>query len=129
MKKKLNVSYQDYRGKIIDIFVSSPKDHCSIVTFNKNSVRGNHFHKKSCQYTVVLEGKILLISQKVNKKGKLIGKVKKEILTELSMAIHKQRHAHALKALKKSKALVFVDGIRGGKKYSSDTFPIHPKLI
>jgi dTDP-4-dehydrorhamnose 3,5-epimerase-like enzyme len=129
MKKKLNVSHQDHRGKIIDIFVSSPKDHCSIVTFNKNSVRGNHFHKKSCQYTLVLEGKILLISQKVNKKGKLIGKVKKEILTERSMAIHKQRHAHALKALKKSTALVFVDGIRGGKKYSSDTFRINPKLV
>jgi len=129
MKKKLNISYQDDRGKIIDIFVSSPKDHCSIVTFNKNAVRGNKFHKKSCQYTVVLEGKILLISQKVNKKGELIGKVKKEILRERSITIHKKRHAHALKALNKSKVLVFVDGIRGGKKYASDTYPIEPKLI
>lgn len=129
MKKNLKVNFQDKRGKIIDVFVSSPKDHCTIVTFNKGSVRGNHFHKKSCQYTLVIDGKLLLVSQKVDKNGELFGKIKKEILKENSLVVHKQNHAHAMKALKKSKILAFADGLRGGKNYSNDTFGTKKKLI
>jgi len=129
MKKSLKVNFQDKRGKIIDVFVSSPKDHCTIVTFNKGSVRGNHFHKKSSQYTLVIDGELLLLSQKVSKKGKLIGKISQEILKENSLVVHKPYHAHSIKALKKSKILAFADGLRGGKNYSKDTFSINPKLI
>ena len=39
MQKKLKSNFKDKRGDIIDIFVNNPKDHCSIVTFNKNAVR------------------------------------------------------------------------------------------
>ena len=71
MSKILKVNFKDKRGKIIDIFVSTPKEHCTMVTFNKGAIRGNHFHKKTTQYTFVIEGKLLLISQKVNQKNPL----------------------------------------------------------
>ena len=129
MYKKLKVNFQDKRGKIIDIFVSNPKDHCTLVTFNKRSVRGNHFHRKTCQYTFVIVGKLLLISQKVNKVGKLVGNPKKKIISENSLVIHKKNHAHAFKALKKSKILAFADGKRGGKNYDSDTYILNVPLI
>lgn len=74
---KLKTTFQDKRGKILDIFVRSPKDHCSIVTFNKGAIRGNHYHKKSDQFTFVINGKLLLSSQKI-KNGKLVGKKKKK---------------------------------------------------
>ena len=48
--KLLKKNFEDKRGKIIDVFVNSPKDHCIIVTFTKGAVRGNHFHKKSTQF-------------------------------------------------------------------------------
>ena len=51
MKKILKNNYKDKRGKIVDIFVNNPKDHCTLVTFNKGATRGNHFHKKSTQYS------------------------------------------------------------------------------
>ena len=57
---KLNPSFKDDRGEIIDIFVKSPKDHCSIITSKKGAVRGNHFHKKSIQYTFIVSGKFML---------------------------------------------------------------------
>lgn len=129
MYKNLKVNFRDKRGKIIDIFVSSPKDHCTIVTFNKGAVRGNHFHKKTCQYTFIIEGKLLLISQKVNGKGELIGNQKKKIILENSLIVHKPSHAHAFKAMKNSKVLAFADGARGGKDYEKDTFRLSKKLI
>ena len=54
--KKIKVFTSDDRGEIIDIFTHEPKDHCTIVTFKKNAVRGNHFHKVSVQSAYVLEG-------------------------------------------------------------------------
>ena len=82
MQKKLKYNFKDKRGSIIDIFVNSPKDHCTLVTFNKNSVRGNHFHKKSTQYSFIISGKLKMITAKVDKKGKLVGKIKKRIISE-----------------------------------------------
>ena len=129
MSKILKVNFKDKRGKIIDIFVSTPKEHCTMVTFNKGAIRGNHFHKKTTQYTFVIEGKLLLISQKVNQKGELMGNPKKKIILENFLVVHKQKHAHAFKALKKSKVLAFADGARAGKKYEEDTFRLSKKLI
>ena len=58
MKKKLKNNYKDKRGRIVGIFINQPKDHCTLVTFNKRAVRGNHFHKRSTQYAFVISGKL-----------------------------------------------------------------------
>ena len=129
MKKKLKNNFKDKRGKIVDIFIKSPKDHCTLVTFNKNAIRGNHFHKKSIQYSFIISGKLILISSKVTKDGKKIGKTKKEILTDNCIVIHKPFHAHAFKALRKTSLLAFADGLRGGKDYEQDTIRLKDKLI
>ena len=129
MQKKLKSNFKDKRGNIIDIFVNNPKDHCSIVTFNKNAVRGNHFHKKSIQYSFILSGRLKMITAKVDKKGRLVGKIKKDIVSKNSLIEHKPLIAHAFKALKKSTMLAFANGKRGGKNYEKDTFRLGKKLI
>jgi len=129
MKKILKNNFKDKRGKIIDIFVNNPKDHCTLVTFNKGAIRGNHFHKKSIQYSFVVSGKLFMISAKVNKNGNIIGKIKKEILRENSLVAHKPFYAHAFKAITKANLLAFVDGKRGGRDYEKDTFRLEIKLI
>ena len=83
MQKKLKSNFKDKRGDIIDIFVNNPKDHCSIVTFNKNAVRGNHFHKKSIQYSFFLSGSLKMITAIVDKNGRLVGKIKKDIVSKI----------------------------------------------
>ena len=71
MKKHLAVNHSDARGTIRDIFVSSPKDHCAIITFTENAVRANHFHKESTQYTYVIDGEILMATRLVDKAASL----------------------------------------------------------
>jgi len=126
---KLKTNFQDKRGKILDIYVKSPKDHCSIVTFNKGAIRGNHYHRKSDQFTFIINGKLLLSSQKIKKNGMLIGKKKEEILTKNCFVIHKKFHAHAFKALEKSCILAFANGSRGGKNYDKDTWRLKLPLL
>jgi dTDP-4-dehydrorhamnose 3,5-epimerase-like enzyme len=129
MKKILKNNFKDKRGSIIDIFINKPKDHCTLVTFNKNAIRGNHFHKKSTQYSFLISGKLIFHSCRVNKNGKLIGKPKKQVLKANSLVTHKPFHAHAFKALSSSNLLAFADGMRGGKNYEKDTFRLEKKLI
>ena len=129
MKKKLKNNFKDKRGSIIDIFTNQPKDHCTLVTFNKLAVRGNHFHKKSTQYSFVISGRLKMLTVKVNKKGNLIGKIKKEVVSSNTLIEHKPYSAHAFKALKKSNLLAFANGKRGGKNYEKDTFRLKNKLI
>ena len=99
------------------------------MTFNKKAVRGNHFHKKSTQYAFVISGKLKMLTAKVDKNGKLIGKTTKEIISKNILIEHKPYCAHAFKALEKSNMLAFVNGIRGGKNYEKDTFRLKNKLI
>ena len=113
----------------MDIFVGKPKDHCSLVSFEKSSVRGNHFHKKSIQYSFILEGKLLMITSRVNKNGKFLGKKNRKIVKKNDLITHKPYMAHAFKAKTKSKMLAFADGLRGGKNYEKDTFRLKNKLI
>ena len=129
MIKILKNNFKDKRGLIIDIFTNKPKDHCTLVTFNKNATRGNHFHKKSTQYSFLISGKMILFSCKVDKNGFFIGKPKKKLLKPNSLITHKPFHAHAFKALTFSNFLAFADGVRGGKDYEKDTFRLDTKLI
>ena len=129
MKKFLKKNFKDKRGIIIDIFTNQPKDHCTLVTFNRFAVRGNHFHKKSTQYSFIITGKLKMLTSKVNKYGKLVGKVKKEIVTSNTLIEHKPNIAHAFMAIKKSSLLAFVNGKRGGNNYEKDTFRLINKLI
>jgi dTDP-4-dehydrorhamnose 3,5-epimerase len=129
MIKLLKINFKDRRGKIIDIFVKQPKEHCSLVTFNKFSVRGNHFHKKTTQYSYIMNGSFIMITAKVNKQGKIIGPIKKSFLNSGHLVTHKPFYAHAFKALEKSSLLAFANGARGGNKYEEDTFRLKEKLI
>ena len=99
-------NFKDKRGRIVDIFTNQPKDHCTLVTFNKKAVRGNHFHKKSTQYAFVISGKLKMLTAKVDKNGKLIGKTTKEIISKNILIEHKPYCAHAFKALEKSNMLI-----------------------
>ena len=129
MIKKKKINQKDKRGYILDIFVNEPKEHCTIVTFNKNSVRGNHFHKKSKQYSFILDGKVLMYIAKVDSRGKIKSKILKKIVNKNDLVVHKPLEAHAFKAITKSTMLAFADGIRGGSNYEKDTFRLSIKLV
>ena len=101
MRKNLKVNFKDKRGFILDIFINKPKDHCTLVSFNKKAIRGNHYHKKSTQYSFVISGKLNLYYCKVDKTGKFIGKPKKIILYKNDLVKHNLFMRMHLKQLKK----------------------------
>ena len=93
------------------------------ISQKKNSVRGNHYHKKTIQWNYLLSGKVILITQKKNKK------IMKKIMKKGDLILTEKNEKHAIKALKNSEMLVFTKGPRGGKEYESDTFKLSKKLI
>ena len=127
--KLLKKNFEDKRGKIIDIFVNLPKDHCSIITFNKGAVRGNHYHKKSCQFSFLLSGELDFYFGKVDKKNGKLKKLKKKTIKKNTLITHKPYEAHAFRSKKNSIMIAFSCGVRGGKNYEKDTFRLKTKLV
>jgi|TARA_B110000116_G_C16638730_1_gene491882 dTDP-4-dehydrorhamnose 3,5-epimerase-like enzyme len=129
--KKIKVFSSDDRGEIIDIFTHEPKDHCTIVTFTKDAIRGNHFHKESIQSAYVMEGNFQIFNVMIDQDLKYDSK-KIEIIetTKGDYITHEKFEAHSYKCTSDSGSLmVFTKGVRGGKFYEDDTYRIEKKLI
>ena len=129
MKIHLDIDHSDNRGSIRDIFVSNPKDHCSVITFTADAVRANHFHRESTQYTYVIEGEILMATCVVDLNGYLTGESQHEVLRVGDLVTHLPYHAHAFRALIPSVILAFADGVRGGAEYESDVYRLNTSLV
>jgi dTDP-4-dehydrorhamnose 3,5-epimerase-like enzyme len=129
--KKIKTFFSDSRGKIIDIFSKKNFEHCSIVTFKKNSIRGNHFHKKSIQSAYIINGIFRVLSVKVDNKFKYNPENVESIRAKIGDYItHYKSEAHTYKCLsKKGSLIVFTLGVRGGQQYEADTFKLKRKLI
>ena len=127
--KLLKKNFEDKRGKIIDVFVNSPKDHCIIVTFTKGAVRGNHFHKKSTQFSFLLSGELDFYFAKIDKKNGKLKKIKKKTIKKNTFITHEPYEAHAFCSRRNSVLIAFSCGVRGGKYYEKDTFRLKNKLV
>ena len=123
MKKiKSKVNHKDNRGIIADLIENEKINAITYITFLKNKVRGNHYHKKTIQWNFVVSGKVIFISKINGKLKKILGK--KNDLVKIDTKEH-----HAIKALNYSEILVFTKGPRGWKEYESDTFRLKKDLI
>ena len=74
-KKKI---FRDTRGIIADVIYKNQINHIGYISSKKNSIRGNHYHKKTTQYNFVLDGVVIITLNKKTKKIKII-KLKKVI--------------------------------------------------
>lgn len=122
-KQKIKISFQDKRGKIIDILQKEQIEYVTLITSKKGAIRGNHYHEKSIQYNFILKGKMKLFTRAPK------GKKKTEIIKTGDLACNPPMEEHALLALEDSEFLVFTRGPRGGKNYEKDTFRLKDKLI
>jgi quercetin dioxygenase-like cupin family protein len=124
MKKiEVPVSFQDKRGDIIDLLQDEKIDAVTLITFEKNAVRANHFHQATTQWNYVLSGAIKIAGQMPEKE------VEEIIMNAGDMVVTIPHERHALKALEKSTLLVLTKGPRGGKEYESDTFRLEKPLL
>lgn len=121
--KKITTDFEDHRGVISDILVKEKIDYVTIIYNKKGAIRGNHYHKETIQFLYVLEGSILVASQK---KGK---EVEEKVLKEGSLLFNEARESHAIKSLEDSKLLILTRGLRGGKDYETDTYKLDKPLL
>ncbi len=112
--------FEDDRGVITDIIEHTPCDSVAIISCVKGAIRGNHYHKESVQFTYVMSGKILALSQVPHES------VEARELTEGDLMESPPLERHALHALEDSLLLVITRGPRGGKQYEDDTYRIDP---
>lgn len=127
--KYLKENFSDERGNIIDLFVKQPKEHCSLVSFVNGAVRGNHYHKKSTQFTYILDGKFNFFYAKVDAKGNIISEVNKVEVKPKAFITHKAFEAHSFQLIGKAGIiLAFACGVRGGLSYEKDTFRLNQPM-
>lgn len=107
--------FVDGRGAITDI-LNEPLGHIGLITSAKNSIRGNHHHKKSIQYNFILSGKfeVLVANYKSPKKTEKI------ILKIGDLITIQPKIVHTFKALETGSFLDMISQSRAGNKYEED---------
>ena len=121
-KIKGKINHKDKRGIISDLIEKEKINSITYISFYKNKIRANHYHKKTTQWNYVISGKVLFVSRINNKIKKIVGKKNDLIKIET-------REHHAIKSLEYSEILVFTKGPRGGKEFESDTYRLKDNLV
>lgn len=116
-------AHTDGRGLIVDILENVPIDSVTIVTIKQGTVRGNHFHKQTVQWSYIMEGCVKVLTQTPP------GPVEATILEAGDLAMTPPFECHAVHALADSKILVCTKGPRAGRNYESDTFRLDQPLV
>jgi len=116
--KKVRPVYSDRRGHIIDI-LEDKVGHIGMITFAKGAIRGNHYHKKSVQYSYVLDGRIELTVSNINGSRK-----RKYILTKDTLTTIPPHIIHTYKGLTKASMLDMTTLSRTDDGYEKDTIRI-----
>ena len=112
--------FKDKRGFISDVLYNKKINHIAYIYSKKNAVRGNHFHKKTSQYNLIVKGKIRYYCKEGKKKTKVYNLKKGDLI------LSKANQIHAFKTISDNSIfMVFTLGVRGGKDYEKDTFRVN----
>lgn len=120
---RIETSFEDRRGKIIDIVSNEIMNAATLITFSAGAIRANHYHNHTIQWNYVISGKIFVIIENSNHERNEI------ILNPGELLKITEGEKHAFKSLEDSIMLVFSQGPRGGKDYESDTIRLSDPLI
>lgn len=114
--------YEDDRGIIQDL-IAGPLDAVTEIFTRAGSVRGNHIHNHTYQWTYVVSGRLLVATEE--KLSYDAGTIQGVLHSEdefgpRQMTCDRPGIAHAWKALEDTVVLVFTRGPRSGASYESD---------
>jgi quercetin dioxygenase-like cupin family protein len=105
--------FEDDRGVIQDLL--GKIDAVTEIFTKAGSVRGNHIHMKTDQWTYVVSGSIQTADN--------------SIYTARSFFLEKAGKPHAWAALEDTVTLVFTRGPRSGEDYESDVVRLDERLL
>lgn len=112
--------FEDHRGIIQDLL--GPVDAVTEIFTREGRVRGNHVHALTTQWTYIVSGMMLLVTEQ--------GGVRAEHTAVRGDLVCEQAGVpHAWKALEDTVVLVFTRGPRSGEAYESDTRRLEVPLL
>jgi quercetin dioxygenase-like cupin family protein len=106
--------FEDHRGVIEDL-ITRRIDAITEIFTRKDAIRGNHVHEFTTQFTYVVSGKMLFVSQIDSGPFESVIRGPGELVVELPGV------PHAWRAIEDTTVLVFTRGPRSGSAYESDT--------
>jgi dTDP-4-dehydrorhamnose 3,5-epimerase-like enzyme len=116
--------FVDERGVILDLL--GPVDAVTRIITNAGAKRGSHVHERTQQWTLVLSGRLRVVTIPW-RDGELVHRERDEkILTAGGMCTEPAGLAHAWEALEDTDVLVFARGPRAGENYEEDTLRFGP---
>ena len=118
--------FADERGTITDMFYASNMNHGCIITNQPGAVRGNHYHKLTTQYTLVLSGTLTYYSRSVDSDAP----AQTFVAGHGDMIISEPGEIHAMRTGEHGCTfLAFAEGPRGGEDYESDTYRVDSIIL
>lgn len=112
--------HTDERGAITDLFYNRAINHGCIITNAPKAVRGNHYHKLTTQYTLVLNGSLNYYSKNADSDP-----VQTFTAIHGDMIVSEPGEIHAMRAGEHGCTFIaFAEGPRGGEDYESDTYRV-----
>jgi len=118
---KIKPVFSDDRGEIFDILADPSIQHIGMFTINKDSVRGEHFHKEEKQWIFVLKGQIKVKTKNLLEKN---SKVEEIELKEMDLIFLPPYCYHAVIGISYSECLQFASKSREGNSYEEDNFKV-----
>lgn len=122
---KTVINHQDERGEIRDILTHQSVDAVTFISCRAGSVRANHYHKLSVQYTYILRGSFDAYTQQ----GEDAATRESHRVSAGDVSIHDAGEAHAFKALEDGEMLSLTLGPRNGEDYEKDTYRLKEKMV
>ena len=125
LKEPLEI-HEDRRGKISDIFYNEKINHVAIVSSEPNIIRGNHYHKKTTQYTLITKGSLDYWFKTVgcDHPARKISAFTGDLICTPPNEIHALQMGPD-----GNEFVVFTSGPRGGKDYEADTFRVENSIV
>ena len=118
--------HTDDRGTITDLFYARNMNHGCIITNAPLAVRGNHYHKLTTQYTLVLSGTLTYYSRAVDSDKP----AQTFVAGHGDMMISEPGEIHTMRTGEHGCTfLAFAEGPRGGEDYESDTYRVDSIII
>lgn len=114
---RVEAAHEDDRGTIADLF-DGQVDAVTRVDTKAGSVRGNHLHKETRQWTYVHSGCLLISTG-----------AETTVVGPGDLVLNEPGEPHAWQALEDTVCIVFVQGPRAGHEYESDTYRLGQPLI
>ncbi|OGJ56334.1 hypothetical protein A3D88_01590 [Candidatus Peribacteria bacterium RIFCSPHIGHO2_02_FULL_52_16] len=124
--RRLKPVHTDDRGSILDLLnTKEPLEHIGMITFAKNAVRANHYHKKSMQYDYIVSGRLELATKGIDEPKSA---VRLDTLEPGDLAMIPTNVVHAYRALEPTVLINMTTRSREGTGYENDVFRVEPIL-